>query len=284
MMQRWKVKRFKQSRGGQEIEMVNFGYLRDLTPPNDSVKIWRFMDLPKFLSIIQSKALYFARADHFEDPFEGARGHTGDEGVYINALVEALRDEFDSLRTKEPVDNETLTKYAKDIISAWRYVGFDKNHMYNTFVSCWHRNDVESDAMWRLYTKDLSQGIAIQTTCGRLRNSFVAAHCPGPVVIAPVEYIDYSLPLGLCDNPCWFKKESFKHENEIRAVVQFDYKKEEDSPIGRNVPSDPSVLIENIYVSPTAQPWFVKLVKDVVGKYGYVFNVVQSRLLDKGFR
>ena len=66
--------------------------------------------------------------------------------------------------------------------------------------------------------------------------------------------------------------------------MQFDYKKEEDSPIGWNVPSDPSVLIDNIYVSPTAQPWFVKLVKDVVGKYGYVFNVVQSRLLDKGFR
>ena len=266
------------------MEIVNFGYLRDLIPPEDSVKIWRFMDLPKFLSIIQTKTLYFARADQFEDPFEGARGQTGDENVYTNALVEALKNEFESVGTKEPISNETLIKYAKDLISAWRLIGFDKCHMYNTFISCWHRNEVESDAMWRLYTKDLSQGIAIQTTCGRLRDSFVAAHCPGPVIIAPVEYIDYSLPLGLCDNPCWFKKESFRHENEIRAVVQFDYKKEEESQKGWNIPSDPSVLIEKLYISPTAQSWFVKLVKDVVGKYGYEFNVVQSELLDKGFR
>ena len=284
MMQKWKVKRFKNEQGGQEMEIVNFGYLRDLIPPEDSVKIWRFMDLPKFLSIIQTKTLYFARADQFEDPFEGARGQTGDENVYTNALVEALKNEFESVGTKELISNETLIKYAKDLISAWRLIGFDKCHMYNTFISCWHRNEVESDAMWRLYTKDLSQGIAIQTTCGRLRDSFVVAHCPGPVIIAPVEYIDYSLPLGLCDNPCWFKKESFKHENEIRAVVQFDYKKEEESQNGWNIPSDPSVLIERLYISPTAQSWFVKLVKDVVGKYGYKFNVVQSKLLDKGFR
>lgn len=195
MMQKWKVRRFKQEQGRQEMEMVNFGYLRDLTPPDDTVKIWRFMDLPKFLSIIQSKTLYFARADQFEDPFEGARGQTGDEGVYTNALVEALRDEFESVGTKEPVSSETLIKYAKDLISAWRLIGFDKCHMYNTFVSCWHRNEVESDAMWRLYTKELSQGTAIQTTCGKLRDSFVAAHCPGPVVIAPVEYIDYSVSI-----------------------------------------------------------------------------------------
>ena len=283
-MQKWKVKRFKNEQGGQEMEIVNFGYLRDLIPPEDSVKIWRFMDLPKFLSIIQTKTLYFARADQFEDPFEGARGQTGDENVYTNALVEALKNEFESVGTKEPISNETLIEYAKELISAWLLIGFDKCHMYNTFISCWHRNEVESDAMWRLYTKDLSQGIAIQTTCGRLRDSFVAAHCPGPVIIAPVEYIDYSLPLGLCDNPCWFKKESFKHENEIRAVVQFDYKKEEESQNGWNIPSDPSVLIERLYISPTAQSWFVKLVKDVVGKYGYKFNVVQSKLLDKGFR
>ena len=103
-MQKWKVKRFKNEQGGQEMEIVNFGYLRDLILPEDSVKIWRFMDLPKFLSIIQTKTLYFARADQFEDPFEGARGQTGDENVYTNALVEALKNEFESVGTKEPIN------------------------------------------------------------------------------------------------------------------------------------------------------------------------------------
>lgn len=33
------------------MQMVNFGYLRDLTPPADNVKIWLFINLLKFLSI-----------------------------------------------------------------------------------------------------------------------------------------------------------------------------------------------------------------------------------------
>ena len=93
MMQKWKVKRFKNEQGGQEMEIVNFGYLRDLIPPEDSVKIWRFMDLPKFLSIIQTKTLYFARADQFEVSFEGARGpvHNGEMAMDETCFKEIAR-------------------------------------------------------------------------------------------------------------------------------------------------------------------------------------------------
>ena len=283
-MDKWKVRRTKKGEldGGMPYQMVNFGYLRDLTPPEDSLKIWRFMDLPKFLSILQSKTLYFARADQFDDPFEGARGNTGDEKLYIKALAEALREEmsFDG-------DNKGVEKSlddARKIIDTWKTIGFDTNHMYQNFISCWHQNEMESDAMWRLYTKDLTQGVAIQSTCGRLRDSFIREFLRGPITIAPVEYIDYTLPLGLSDNPSWFKKKAFEHEKEIRAIIMFDYPSEEKAPKGWPLPIDPDVLIENLYVSPTAQPWFVELAIDVIGKYGYKFNVVQSQLLDKGFR
>lgn len=281
-MGKWKVRRTEKGEldGGMPYQMVNFGYLRDLTPPEDSVKIWRFMDLPKFLSVLQSKTLYFARADQFDDPFEGARGNTGEEDLYVVALAEALREEMGTAGKSV----EKSLSDARTIIDTWKKIGFDTNHMYQNYISCWHQNDVESDAMWRLYTRDLTQGVAIQSTCGRLRDSFVREYLRGPITIAPVEYIDYSLPLGLSDNPCWFKKKAFEHENEIRTVIMFDYPSEEKAPKGWQLPIDPAVLIENLYISPTAQPWFVELVKDVVGKYGYEFNVVQSRLLDKGFR
>ena len=37
-------------------------------------KLWRYMDLSKFLSMIGKKTLYFASAESFEDIFEGAKG------------------------------------------------------------------------------------------------------------------------------------------------------------------------------------------------------------------
>ncbi len=43
--------------------------------PNNKAKLWRFMDLAKYISLIQSKSLFFARADTFEDPFECAKGY-----------------------------------------------------------------------------------------------------------------------------------------------------------------------------------------------------------------
>lgn len=280
-MNKWKIKtREGEELDGLKVQVSNFGYLPDLLPPYDTVKIWRFMDLPKFMSIIQSRTLYFARADQFEDPFEGARGNTGDEELYIDTLARTMREQFPDQRT---VSDETMRENARIVIQSLNDVGFGSRHMYQTFISCWHRNDVESDAMWRLYTKDLSQGVAIQSTCGRLRDAFLKEYMGGPITIAPVEYIDYNPPLGVSDNPCWFKKKAFRHENEVRAVIMFNFR-QEDAPIGWSQPINPAALIENLYVSPTAARWFVDLVKDLVGRYGYGFNVIQSKLLDKGFR
>ena len=280
-MCKWKIKMHEPEEwDGLKVQVSNFGYLPVLLPPDDAVKIWRFMDLAKFLGIIQSRTLYFARADQFEDPFEGARGNTGDEDLYVETLANTIREQIPDQQT---LSDETLLENAKTVIRSWNTSGLGTRHMYQTFISCWHRNEVESDAMWRLYTKDLSQGVAIQSTCGRLRDAFLKEYMGGPITIAPVEYIDYNPPLGVSDNPCWFKKNAFRHENEVRAVILFDFK-QEDAPIGLSQPINPAVLIENLYVSPTAAQWFVDLVKDLVGRYGYSFNVVQSKLLDKGFR
>ncbi len=41
------------------------------TPPDDTV-IWRYMDFPKLLCILEYKTLYFSRSDLFEDTHEGA--------------------------------------------------------------------------------------------------------------------------------------------------------------------------------------------------------------------
>ena len=42
-------------------------------PEDLSSKIWRYVDLPKFLSLLEGASLYLARADRLGDPFEGSR-------------------------------------------------------------------------------------------------------------------------------------------------------------------------------------------------------------------
>lgn len=39
--------------------------------PSDNYKMVRYLDLVKFLSLIQTNRLYFSRLDKFEDNYEG---------------------------------------------------------------------------------------------------------------------------------------------------------------------------------------------------------------------
>ena len=42
-----------------------------ITPPDDRDTLWRYMSLEKFVNMLETKSLFFTRADKFEDPFEG---------------------------------------------------------------------------------------------------------------------------------------------------------------------------------------------------------------------
>lgn len=43
-----------------------------IEPQDQNAKIWRYIDFTKFVSLIDSQELFFARADKFDDPFEGS--------------------------------------------------------------------------------------------------------------------------------------------------------------------------------------------------------------------
>ena len=40
-------------------------------PEDLDTKIWRYMDFTKFVSLLETRSLFFVRADSFTDPFEG---------------------------------------------------------------------------------------------------------------------------------------------------------------------------------------------------------------------
>lgn len=39
--------------------------------PPDATRIWRYMDVGRFLALLENKALYFAGRQELEDPWEG---------------------------------------------------------------------------------------------------------------------------------------------------------------------------------------------------------------------
>jgi len=159
--------------------------------PGDSVELWRYMDLGKFLSMIRGQCLYFARLREFsEDSLEGV--HPGAQAVYPNLDREGLKRLYDANR---------------------RYAA----------VSCWHEGADESVAMWRLYTTG-AEGVAVKTTVSALKRSLEPNEFA--LRVARVQYIGDSqypiprpdlMPDGLDSVFC--KRLVYQHEREVRATL-----------------------------------------------------------------
>lgn len=143
----------------------------------------------------------------------------------------------------------------------------------DTWINCWHLNKYESAAMWDLY-QNSGYGIAIQSTFNRLENSLIGYP---EIYISEVKYIDYKKNSIQDDHtliPFLYKRKSFEHEKEIRAIIQ-GFSTNEN---GIYVETDIHNLVENIYISPLTPEWVVDIIKSITLKYGYEFNIKKSQL------
>jgi hypothetical protein len=230
------------------------------TAPSDpNVPIWRYMDFPKYVAMLESQALFFARADLLGDPFEGS----------ISKANLALRPEV--------YKNATVPN------DAWKQLSsFTERIRFWTFVNCWHINEHESAAMWRLYSAT-HHAIAIRGTYAAL-----CASLPSEAFIGLVRYINYTtqwLPEGNSLWPFVHKRRSFEHERELRAVIQqfpvegnkLDLSKT-PSEVGRLIPVPLNNLVSEVVVAPTAPEWFRTLTVAVTKRYDFTFEVRQSQL------
>jgi len=150
---------------------------------------------------------------------------------------------------------------------------FSRKH---TFISCWHENEHESEAMWKLYSSYLDNAIAVRTSYDSLYRSL---GCNPSISIGRVLYIDLSKGYAGINEAFWRKRKSFAHEKEVRAIV-VDL---ECSDTGKIIYCDLSILIEEVFVSPSAPSWFVSLVNDVNKKYDIDVCVSTSELIEEPF-
>lgn len=246
-------------------------YRQEAEMPNKDVKLWRYQDFSKFVSLLDSGKLFFTRADSFDDPFECAKGFNFQKDAIYAEMEKYLRikvtTDLNKAGNKNPSDDEINTALKQEMDELIKQQG-EKRKAY--FVSCWHENERESEGMWKLYTSALSEGVAVQTTVERLCRSLKN----DVFEIGKVNYVSYDKPLTDKQVPVWYKRDGFAHEKEVRVVIKDATVTETGMPVAAVL----DTLIEAIYVSPTTKPWLADLVRKVTLKYGLDKPVNYSQL------
>jgi hydroxymethylpyrimidine pyrophosphatase-like HAD family hydrolase len=166
-------------------------------PEDPNVKIWRYLRYDHLMSTLEKRALFFPSIHKLgeEDPFEGS--YPEPHRQFFN---KAWEDRGRMLNFPKPILSDMKEHDQK--VRRWL--------MERIIVNCWHMNDYESAAMWKIYAGG-KKGIAIQSTFKRLKESF-KDNKEDDVHIGKVKYIDYTKNTIPRDNgfyPCVYKRKSF---------------------------------------------------------------------------
>lgn len=238
--------------------------------PDEDIGIWRFMDFTKFVSMLQNSGLYFVRASHFDDPFEGS---------FPEAYGAVREAQLRELGLAEERVNWLLSNQSS----------FRRWNRHWMLVNSWHMNDLESAAMWHLYSKS-DDAVAIHSRYSVLRECL-----PPDIYISTVQYIDYAteeIPDSNVFYPYLHKRRSYSHERELRAIrwetdpwatageINMD---QVPADSGQWIRVDLNRLIAEVRVAPQSETWFRELVQSVSERYALNKSVIRSSLADEPF-
>ena len=258
--------------------------------PSDNDTLWRYMNLEKFIALLQTQKLYFTRADVLaqSDPYEGAI--TENEQRQFK-LEDALAQIIVPLLGGPNVPQGFMEDSVREIF---------KKIYYESFINCWHINDNESLAMWKLFANDTS-GIAIKTTFGKLKKALEEAK--EQISVGKVKYCNfYNYNLGIQDaqeniikdNKCLLRKnEYYRYENELRLICHEECQSkmvsdggvsilriQEPDKVGLSIPIDLGILIDTIYIAPNSQEWVINVIKDLTMTY-FEKNNIKAPAVEK---
>lgn len=240
-----------------------------------TTRLWRYMDLSKFLDMLETKSLFFARVDNLGDPFEGASGMLEREGEWNAFYLEYFKKAIINPPSGYPVPDVSVAQEEAHKLLQQMKKGVELDRR-NSFVSCWHSNTGESEALWRLYCPPGSPGVAIETTAERLTKSLGKPDFE----VGRVQYIDFKKSYaGIHDRVFW-KRSSLAHEAEVRAVYKNDFS-QESKGVARSV--DIESLCVSVVPTPFSEPWFGTLIESVIKRYGFNLKVTRSELLSQPF-
>src|SRR5580698_5474296 len=145
-----------------------------------SSKLYRYLSLDKLLDLLSTEELFFAPLASFvkSDPYEGylpAVAMEADSGIY-RPVIEDIESAGSAVEEHRRQIGQELTEEEKN---NWQSVLASIKTAPARFfqainqciaVNCWHMNDTDSEAMWRLYG-DGGKVVAVETCVDGLRES-----------------------------------------------------------------------------------------------------------------
>ncbi|WP_096086199.1 DUF2971 domain-containing protein [Agaribacterium haliotis] len=271
-------------------------------------QIQRYMDLSKYMDILENQQLFFCNMNHFEDKLEGAStplneffssgGASELSNLVNNSLVSSFGKNLNPPDVIEAAQKRS-EKHDKDkknqnIKTVFGNIGTNKERTYRDIlraqknwldVSCWHLPESSRDnmAMWKIYGKS-QQSICITTTFGKMLD---ALNIPDDiaVTVVRVDYIDYENHYFQTShrlNTFFHKHLAYKYENEARIIVypsnQDPMKERTNSPFGTAIKLVGNSFIDDVRVCPEAPEWFSKLIFSLKDRYNMRAEIGRSNL------
>lgn len=243
------------------IEIINNGFY-----PTLDTQIARYMGFNRFQQLVESKALWLANGDFFDDENEGA------------------------------IPASFFEKWEKETANNYFTIQKLKNRIYTAYISCWFEYERESEPMWLAYGgintdgKRDSNGICIITDVGKLAayTHYLETH------IYKISYIDY-LESKKVEPPFYFsknteekipvfssrvfyayKQKEYSSENEIRAIT---YRKSKEKGIYANV--NPTDFIDKIIINPHASKKQTEIIVNHLENHNLIDKLIKSKIICK---
>ena len=191
-------------------------------PADPNVLVWRYVNFAKFVSLLDSSSLFFPRASLFDDSFEGSVSRVNVEQRQQRNIEGIERLSKHSNLTNIPNwETSTIAQLQAHDATMSTHLEWQRNW---TFISCWHVNPHESAAMWKLYGMH-QEAVAVVSTFKRLKDALTPHIVPpsGEPKLGLVHYADYEyepIEQMVHLSEYFFKRKSFEHESELRAVIQ----------------------------------------------------------------
>jgi hypothetical protein len=247
------------------------------TVTHDETVIWRYMDLPRFVSILSTSTLWFAKASTLrDDPWEGFGKAEYPTPPSPDDSPKFEQEAPDGGRTRIISLPQMLAKFTQRSAEIFENA---RDHLY---VNSWCLDESESMAMWQIYGS-LGFGVALKSSVKQYKPAARFEVDPSHYIFGEVVYhpsLESSpdiqrdfrestpmpgrglssevLKLGLHKRACYW------YEHEWRAVLYQDHR---PGIAGVHEAFDLDQLISAVYVGPRAEGFVVEAVSSIMDKF-----------------
>jgi hypothetical protein len=233
--------------------------------PKKDIYLWKYLDFANYVSLLSTQRLYFSRLDTLEDPWEGIKDT--DENA-----DELKKNYIDLIQGKGDI-SKAGNQEKVDLIVGLNMLSIPGKF----FVSCWHANENESMAMWKIYA-NMNNSISIKA-----KYSSLVAAFDEDKYLGLVDYRKNGTRNAILENDfqvVMSKRIEYQFEREVRIVKKatdrFEKKKkrlEEEIDLRE--------IVAEVVVSPRAESWFFNIVRETTRKFDFDFVIRKSALSGK---